>query len=527
MKAAAVQVVLCKCCIEQPKLLDIERLTKLAEGSGNVVSVVISDAICDGKGLPPVMDAARRAEADRAVILACHKKDIDPSVFKSYRRAGINEFMVEIVNIREEALLPHHGDPERAQLKAEGMLRAGLARARLLMPLEKRTEAMKTRNVVIIGGGASGQAAAHAASKTGAHTILIEKTGRTLKATPGVVMPNSQVVGAKGYGGNYELKIRAGEKYETLEAAAIVIATGGGWSQPKGPLAKSVKDSVPLYKFSEQLQSGSDPRGPVIFMDTPDPAGKTLKVQDFAWDDTLETAIQLKRRSPQTEVYLVFQEMRAFGLSELAYKEAADMGIKFVRYDRTALPKVDPKDPTRLTVKDFAQGDVLSLRLGTMVFSSIPANPDNKAIADALRIPMTVDGGVRRGSVQRWPVTTPRPGIFVCGSAQFPKSKEAARAEGEAAGSMAGEFASRGVISFGGSVAEVTQEKCSACLTCIRTCPYEAPFIGTASKAEIRTQLCQGCGMCVGICPSKAIELHHFTDDQIMTQTRELLGGDF
>jgi heterodisulfide reductase subunit A len=140
---------------------------------------------------------------------------------------------------------------------------------------------------------------------------------------------------------------------------------------------------------------------------------------------------------------------------------------------------------------------------------------------------MSPEGGVRRGSIQRWPVSTPRPGVFVCGSAMFPKSKDMAEAEGEAAGLMAGKFAMNGVIEFGGVVAEVTPEKCSACLTCVRTCPYDAPFIGAANKAEIRTQACQGCGMCVGICPSKAIELKGFTDDQIAQETRTMLGGDF
>ncbi len=120
------------------------------------------------------------------------------------------------------------------------------------------------------------------------------------------------------------------------------------------------------------------------------------------------------------------------------------------------------------------------------MFASIPPNQDNKAIADAFRIPMSVDGAIRRGSIQRWPVSTPRPGVFVCGSALFPKARDVARAEGEAAGALAGEFVRKGAIEFGGIVAEVTQEKCSACLTCIRTCPYEAPFIGTASKAEIK-----------------------------------------
>ena len=524
---ASIQVVLCKCCTEMPSLLNMEKLKAVAEAAPNVVSVMMVDALCDGKELTGVATNAKQAGADRAVVLACHKKDISPAVQKAFRRAGINEFMIETVNIREEVVLPHMSEPDRAQIKAETMLAAALERSRMLAPLVKQSEEMKTKNVVIIGAGASGQAAAHAASKAGAHAIMIEKTGKSPKAVPGIIMPHSQIIAAKGYGGSYQLTIKAGEKLETLDAAAIVIATGGGWNQLNGSLAKAVKDALPLYKFYEGLQSGAVPRGPVVFVDSPDPAGKTMKVQDYAWDETLETAIELKKKSPEIPVYVVFQEMRAFGLSELAYKEAAELGIMFIRYDKTGVPKIDPKDPTNLTVKDFAQNEILRLKLGTLVFSSIPANQDNAVIANALRIPMSLEGGIRRGSIQRWPVTTPRPGIFVCGSALFPKSRDVATMEGEAAGTMAGAFISRGKIEYGGSVAQVTQEKCSACLTCVRTCPYEAPFIGTATKAEIKTQLCQGCGMCVGICPSKAIELLHYTDDQLMAQTRELLRGDF
>ena len=523
---AKVQVVLCKCCTEMPTLLDLEKLAKVAADSDNVLSVLSVDAVCDGRQLAQVVNDAKDKETDRAVVLACHKKDISPSLLKAYKRAGINEFMVELVNIREEVVLPHLEEPERAQAKAESKLKAALARARLLAPQERQSELMRTRNVVVIGAGISGQAAAREAAKSGAHTILIEKTGKSLKA-PGIIMPNSTLVASEGYGGNFKLKIRAGEKLEVLEAAAVVIATGGGWTQLKGPLAKAVKDAIPLYRLHEQVKAGTVPKDPIVIVDTPDPAGKTLRVQDFAWDDALETAMELKKKHPESQVWIVFQEMRAFGLSELAYKEAADLGIRFVRYDKAGPPKVDPKNPTSMAVKDFSQGELINLELGTLVFASIPANPDNEGIAEALRIPMTPEGGVRRGSIQRWPVTTPRPGVFVCGSALFPKSHEVAEREGEAAGSMAGQFVKPGTIEFGGVVAEVEQEKCSACLTCVRTCPYEAPFIGKAGKAEIRIQGCQGCGMCVGICPSKAIELHHYTDEQIMTEARTLLGGDF
>ncbi|OGS44138.1 MAG: hypothetical protein A3K76_02555 [Euryarchaeota archaeon RBG_13_57_23] len=523
---AKIQVLLCKCCSEVPELLNIAKLEKLASESGNVLSVMTLDALCDGKELAMVVAEARIKEIDRAVVLACQKKDVSPALIKAYKRVGVNEHLVQIVNIREEVVLPHAAEQERAQAKAQTMLLSALARSRLLQPLERSSEDMKTRNVVIVGGGVAGQAAAKEAAKYGVHTIILEKTGKSVTA-PGVVMPHATLIGGKGYGGNFELKIRVGESLEDLGAASVVIASGGGWSTLKGALAKAVRGAMPLYEFHQKLHAEQTSAGTVVFMDTPDPAGKTLKVQDYAWDETLETAIELKRKHPETAVYVIFQEMRASGLSELAYKEAAELGVKFVRYDRSATPKVDPKDPTTLSVKDLTQGDELKIRLGTMVFASIPASPDNQIIAEALRIPMSVDGAIRRGSIQRGPVSTPKPGVFVCGSALFPKSREVAAAEGQAAGKLAGEFAARGSIEFGGIVAQVTQEKCSACLTCVRTCPYEAPFIGTASKAEIRVQACQGCGMCVGICPSKAIELHNYTDDQIMTESKTLLGGDF
>ncbi len=521
-----IQVVMCKCCVERPAVLDVAKLEAVAAETELVASVVITDGICDGKGAADIARDALAKEVDRAVVVACDRKDFDPALLKAYKRAGITEFTVEFLNLREGVVLPHAREPKRAQAKAEAMLRAALRRVMMLKPLDTEVEEMRTRNVVVVGAGVAGRAAAETAARAGMHTILIEKGDRSLKA-PGVLMTRAKVVGGKGYPGNYILTIKAGEKLEELECAVVVVATGGGWTTFKGPLAKVCKEAVPLYKLHEQLEAAAAPKGPVVIVDTPDPSGKNLKVMDYAWEEALETAVSLKRAHTHIDVTVVFQEMRAFGLSELAYKEAAELGIRFVRYDRSGAPKIDPKDPTKLTVKDLAQGEFLTLRFGTLAFASLPANPDNKDVADALRVPMTPEGALRRGSIQRWPVSTPRPGIFVCGSALFPKSAEVAKAEGEAAGAMAARFAKSGSVSFGGIVAEVTQEKCSACLTCVRTCPYEAPFIGKASKVEIRKQLCQGCGMCAGICPSKAIDLLHFTDDQIMEQARTLLGGDF
>ena len=70
--------------------------------------------------------------------------------------------------------------------------------------------------------------------------------------------------------------------------------------------------------------------------------------------------------------------------------------------------------------------------------------------------------------------------------------------------------------------ATVDPERCAVCVTCVRTCPYDAPHIGTEGHAVIDPAECRGCGACVAECPGKAIRLQHFTDEQIIAKTDAL-----
>ncbi|MGD9963034.1 MAG: hypothetical protein AB7S97_03955 [Thermoplasmata archaeon] len=157
---ARVQVVACRSCTEMPPLLDMEQLLNVVSRRELVVSAMLVDRVCDSKSIREIVAEAREREADRAMILACQKKDVNPSLLSAYKRSGINEFLVEYVDLRDEVVLPHLNDKERGQGKAEAKALAGLARLVMLEPLERFSEKMRTKNVVVLGGGASGRRAA-------------------------------------------------------------------------------------------------------------------------------------------------------------------------------------------------------------------------------------------------------------------------------------------------------------------------------------------------------------------------------
>ena len=76
-----------------------------------------------------------------------------------------------------------------------------------------------------------------------------------------------------------------------------------------------------------------------------------------------------------------------------------------------------------------------------------------------------------------------------------------------------------------GTISVVDQDRCAACLTCVRLCPYGVPQIGEAGVAEIEPASCQGCGVCASVCPRKAISLQHYKDGQIVAKVEVLFGS--
>ncbi|HEY3314812.1 MAG TPA: 4Fe-4S binding protein, partial [Bacillota bacterium] len=81
------------------------------------------------------------------------------------------------------------------------------------------------------------------------------------------------------------------------------------------------------------------------------------------------------------------------------------------------------------------------------------------------------------------------------------------------------------VLTVGGVVATVDPDRCAACLTCVRVCPFTVPRINLDGVAEIDPVQCRGCGTCAGECPGKAIQLPQYKDHQIAAMLRSLVAG--
>ena len=221
-----------------------------------------------------------------------------------------------------------------------------------------------------------------------------------------------------------------------------------------------------------------------------------------------------------------FKEIRTYGFLEEHYTKARELGVIFTRYDNDSLPRVSAGESGAVSVAyrdPYLRRDV-TLPLDLLVLAT-PAVPSagGSELGKLLKVPLTGDGFYLEAHVKLRPVDFSSEGIFLCGSAHYPKGIEEAISQGYAAAGRAAGILAKPTLKAGGVVAEVDEEKCAACLTCVRICPYEVPIIDMETKkARIEAAACQGCGVCVSECPVKAITLHHYTDAQIFAKEEAL-----
>ena len=241
--------------------------------------------------------------------------------------------------------------------------------------------------------------------------------------------------------------------------------------------------------------------------------------------ESIKSALSLKAKNPEMDIFILYRDLRSYGLREDLYREARSQGIKFIRYDREKEIEVtSTQNYLEITFSDRVLRRKMAIRSDLLILASAIVPEKANPLAKLYKVPQNEDGFFAEAHVKLRPNDFATDGVFVCGLAHSPKPLEESISQAQAAASRAVTVLSALEISVSGTVALVDPNFCSSCGVCVEVCPYSAPkFNENTGKAEIQPTLCKGCGLCGASCRSGAIHLKGFDTGQIMAMIQTCL----
>jgi heterodisulfide reductase subunit A-like polyferredoxin len=242
--------------------------------------------------------------------------------------------------------------------------------------------------------------------------------------------------------------------------------------------------------------------------------------------NAVKNALHIKELNPDANVFILYRDMRMYGMLEDYYTKARLEGVIFCRYGQDDPPKVEKtEEGLMVTFRDHVLQRDLNLATDRVVLSAGIVAEDTEELSSILKLPRNEEGFFIEAHVKLRPVDLANEGVFLCGTAHGPKLISESVAQSLAAASRASTFLSQSEITLSAVVATVDPDKCASCLVCVRACPYDVPRITEEGVSEIDDALCHGCGICASECPAKAIQLNWYEDEQIMCKVESLLEG--
>jgi heterodisulfide reductase subunit A len=495
----------------------------------------------------------KEKELNRVVVAACTPTTHEPLFQETLIKAGLNKYLFEMCNIRNQDSWVHKENPDLATEKAKDLVRMAVSKVALMEPLEE-AELDVNQTAMVLGGGISGIASARSLARQGYETHIIEKSsslggqalnlyhtfdgGDVQKKLSKLVDEiekdkkihihlNTTVTEVDGFVGNFKSIISNNGSRKVLEHGIAVLATGAKPLEPdeysygKDP---RILTSLELDKKFIENDSLIDSLNTAVFIQC---VGSREPGRPYCsrvcCTHSIENALELKKRNPDMSIFILYRDIRTYGEREYLYKEAREKGIIFIRYSLDSKPKIKTaKDSIKVTVLDHILGRPIEIDtdLVTLASAIIP-NRDEK-LANFFKVPLNDDGFFIERHAKLGPSDFATDGVFLCGMAHYPKPIDEAIAQGRAAASRAITLLAQETVYTSGTVAKTQQPICSSCGVCISICPYSAPSFTEegpfAGRAEINPILCKGCGLCVASCRSGAIHLKGFDNDQIFAQ---------
>jgi heterodisulfide reductase subunit A-like polyferredoxin len=339
------------------------------------------------------------------------------------------------------------------------------------------------------------------------------------------VYKGAQVKKMSGYLGNYHTDIvTADGKDETIDHGVVIIATGGSEYKPVEYLYGQSPNIITQLELEKKLKEQADAvrglKSVTMIQCVGSREPDNLYCSRVCCSQAVNNAIHLKELNPEMAVTILYRDIRTYGLHELNYRKAREMGVTFIHFDYAKKPEV-ALDTGNLKIKvtDKALDREITLSPELLVLSAaVRPQPDAEAFASNLKLPLTQEKFVMEAHMKLRPLDMVNEGMYICGLAHSPKNISESIAQARGAVSRAITVLSQPYLMVGGIVSVVDPDKCVACLTCVRACPYDVPKINEKGVSEIEPAACQGCGICASVCPRKAITLQHYADKQVIAK---------
>jgi heterodisulfide reductase subunit A2 len=551
-------VFVCHCGANISSVVSIADTVEYCKTLPNVVHAQNQVFSCATNSAKEITDITKEKGLNRVVVAACSPRTLEPLFRDTLREAGINQYYYEMANIREHDSWVHSKEKEEATSKAKDIIRMSVARACHLEPLQEFDLPVDKR-ALVVGGGVAGMTSALSIANQGHEVYLVEKEAvlggisRKIHSTlEGLdvqaylsdlvkqvyqnrlihVYTNATITAATGYIGNFLTTVKSDRGNAEIKHGAAVIAIGADVYMP----------TEYLYGQDDRVMTHLELEGKIAEGDEKVVNAQSLVMiqcvgcrnedrnycSRICCSESVKNALLLKEKNPKMDIYILFRDVRTYGLREDFYREAAGKGVMFIRYEAEDAPVVqageaeDGRSVLKVTTTDYILGKKLELDADVLALAAaVIPSAATKEIAGFFKVTLSPDGFFKEAHVKLRPVEFATDGVYLCGLAHYPKFMAETINQSYGAAGRALTLLSHDTVIASGSVCEVDEDKCVSCGACITACTYgaidfyESPH---GRKARVNPVLCKGDGLCNTKCATNAIILKHFTDEEVLAE---------
>jgi heterodisulfide reductase subunit A len=554
-------VFVCHCGINIGGYVDVPAVTEYASKLPNVVMADRNLYTCSADTQTIIKEKIKEHNLNRVIVASCTPRTHESLFQETIREAGLNRYLFQMTNIRDQCSWVHMHEPENATQKAKDLVRMAVNKARKIFPLQRMTLDV-TKKVLVIGGGITGMVTALDFAQQGYETYLVEKEkqlggiAREIYSTleGGNVQEylkdlikkvktqknlnlytGANIEAVDGYVGNFHTSLTYGDKKTPVEFdhGVVIVATGANEYIPtEYQYGKSLR-IIRQSELEEKIYNNPDELNEIKTIVMIQCVGSRNKEHPYCskmcCSEAIKNALKIKELNPNIDVVILFRDIRTYGFKEKYYRKAREAGILFIQFDEKQEPKVVIENGNlKVIVKTSNVGDI-SIKTDLLALSVgiVASREENEQLAKQLKVPINDDNFFLEAHVKLRPVDFATEGVFVAGLAHAPKPIEDCISQAKATVSRACTIISKDKIEAEGKIARIDPIRCSGCGLCVLNCAYNAieleenPRLGII--AVVNEALCKGCGACSGSCRCSAIDILGFTNEQIYSMIMGLV----